>query len=639
MRNRIVVAVAAALAAAPAAAQRVEGRLVDAAGAPVTAAFVSLRDAQGRPVDRALTREGGVFALQAPAAGTYRVRAERIGFAATVSDALALAAGETRPLRLVATGEGVTLAPVVARGRSRCEALPQAGRAAAQLWEEARKAIEATTWTGGSLRFAFTNYERDLDSTATRVRAEESRADAAQGRGVWRSRPAEELSRLGYREVREDGVYFYAPDAQTLLSDAFVDTHCFDVRPGQGGTVGLAFRPVRGVRRTDVEGVLWIDRATSELRHLEFRFTGLPEAENHDAVGGRVEFVRLPGGAWTVRRWWLRMPLLIVRPWRTGMARGETVQLAGIRERGGYVREVTDAEGERVFTAHAGTLQGRVVDAGTDAPLAGARVSLVGTPHAVTTDAEGRFRFDGLDERRYAVTFAHPRTDSLRYLVPATEVAVRLGEAASVRLLAPTEARAIAGACDSISAGAGVLAGTVRNEESGGPLPGARVAVSWAGASAGRGEVESDPEGRFRFCGAPVGVPLLARASFQGKSGRPVAVTLPGADPVLRDLGAPVVSASVSLGRVRLEATGAVSAAVRVTVVDAASGLPVPGVRVTFGDGGEARTTDRRGAFTARGVPHGDHRVLLQHPDYGVHTRWVAISGVEADVDFRIARP
>jgi len=61
-------------------------------------------------------------------------------------------------------------------------------------------------------------------------------------------------------------------DARVFLSDPFLDTHCFRIRPSRDadGTVGLAFEPVESREVSDVEGVLWLDEQTAELRVLEF---------------------------------------------------------------------------------------------------------------------------------------------------------------------------------------------------------------------------------------------------------------------------------------------------------------------------------------------------------------------------------
>ncbi|HEY0155044.1 MAG TPA: carboxypeptidase-like regulatory domain-containing protein, partial [Longimicrobium sp.] len=91
-----------ACSAVPAAlaSQTVAGTLVAAdRGTPLAGATVTLLDEGGRAVAAASSRANGGFTLTAPAAGRYRVRAERVGHASTLSAPITLAAGETFTLR------------------------------------------------------------------------------------------------------------------------------------------------------------------------------------------------------------------------------------------------------------------------------------------------------------------------------------------------------------------------------------------------------------------------------------------------------------------------------------------------------------------------------------------------------------
>jgi hypothetical protein len=219
------------------------------------------------------------------------------------------------------------------------------------------------------------------------------------------------------------------------------------------------------------------------------------------------------------------------------------------------------------------------------------------------------------------------------------DVAVQLGAAATVRLVAPSFAAMVAGECtgDSLPAGSGVLAGTVRNRATGLPLEGARVTVWWAaGAGSMRGEVKTDEGGQYRVCRVPPGVRLSARASFLGRSGETVTLVLPGTDPVLRDL----TTFAVSAGAEYIQAPGVAAVPLEGRVVDAVSGDPVAGARVRLGEGGPERTTSRRGAFSLRRVVQGTYRVEIEHPDYGLQARWIEVGGnATMDVTFQIARP
>ncbi|HEX2187977.1 MAG TPA: carboxypeptidase-like regulatory domain-containing protein [Longimicrobiaceae bacterium] len=330
-------------AAAPIAAQTVRGAVVDEGGSPVAAAFVVLLDVEGRPAARGLSHAGGGFLLHAGMAGTYTLRAERIGFESTVTPPLRLEQGAVVETRVTVSSRAVALDAIVVGGAAQCAVRARDDAAAAALWEEARKALAVSAWTerAESLQVVAARWERELDRQGMFILAE--RRDSIVGRlqTPFRSLPAEELAAAGYRREESDGAWYYAPDAEVLLSDSFLDTHCFRAVRGRGrarGLVGLAFEPVRGRSVPDVAGTLWLDARSAELRHLEFRYRNLPRQDDWPGVGGRIEFRRLPGGQWIVDRWRLRMPL--VRHPRRGRA-----TLAGYAEVGGQVHSAAPAPG------------------------------------------------------------------------------------------------------------------------------------------------------------------------------------------------------------------------------------------------------------------------------------------------------
>ncbi|HEU0012206.1 MAG TPA: carboxypeptidase-like regulatory domain-containing protein [Longimicrobium sp.] len=339
---RLLALAAALLLASPAAAQTVRGVVVEADGDPVPGMLVRLEDAQGARHDAALSDSAGGFTLRARGAGTYRLRAERVGFRATLSDAIALAAGETVERRLTAAVERITLPVVTAEVRRRpCSVRPRNGEAAATVWEEARKALESADV--GSRRRAFAYrlrmHTRELtvpDLVASNERVQESGGFSST---PFVATPVERLVEHGYVEDEGDSILYHAPDAGTLLSDAFLDHHCFSLTEGGGanaGLVGLEFAPLRGRRMADVQGTLWLDRASGRLSHIEYRYTGLNYRGGEHALGGRIVYEQLPGGAWIVRRWYIRMPLLVQEP-PGALGDRPDPRIISILERGGEV--------------------------------------------------------------------------------------------------------------------------------------------------------------------------------------------------------------------------------------------------------------------------------------------------------------
>ena len=111
----------------------------------------------------------------------------------------------------------------------------------------------------------------------------------------------ETLATKGYMHRNADGTHtYYAPDAEVLLSDQFIQTHCFSVvreTEKHEGHVGLSFVPIESGRLVDVEGALWLDETSGELRTVEYRYAGLPASVSDPRNGGQLEFMPLLSGA------------------------------------------------------------------------------------------------------------------------------------------------------------------------------------------------------------------------------------------------------------------------------------------------------------------------------------------------------
>lgn len=345
VRPRVLLAFCLILLPGSLAAQTVRGLVVEqGTGAPVEGVMVWLLDARAR-YGGVLTGADGRFFLRAPAAGRYVVRTERIGYADVESDTLQIGAGEYVDVRLESPHRAVSLEGLVVEGEGRCETRPAEGAQVARLWTEARKALEVAAWAGrqGLFRYDLARWERTLEPGTLREKSGRRTERTVLTSSPMRSVPVAVLHRRGFiQDLLGGGWEYYAPDANVLLSDLFLDTHCFSAVQGRGaqaGLVGLAFRPVRDRRLPDVEGVLWLRRSTAELQYLEFRYTQLPHGLVSADAGGRVDLERLPSGAWIVRRWHLRMPSLAVRQGPRGR---ETPQIHEIKEVGGEVVAIYD---------------------------------------------------------------------------------------------------------------------------------------------------------------------------------------------------------------------------------------------------------------------------------------------------------
>lgn len=533
---------------APLSAQTVRGRVTDrATQQPVVGAFVVLLDATGDGVRADISGPGGEFQHNAPGPGQYRVRVDRIGVQSVTSAPFQIGAGETVPFAMQVETRTVMLPPIVAETESRCTVRPSGGVPLERVWDEARKALSLAAWTEeqGGLPFTAMTYERTRELVSLKIAQEDRRMSSGYDRKTFFSAPARELAARGYVRDGGDGYHrYFGVDAPTLLSDEFLDTHCFRIaaaprgRPELAGLIGLQFEPVPGHRLPDVQGTLWLDRATSELRHLEFQYTRhlQPWPVPQERFGGRVEFARLGNGAWIVERWWIRMPQFApgvpstvriagrtIRPedLRTLGERDLAMAAAGIgltvREAGGDVVLVHDVH--RIGPATAGTaaLDGVVVDSARGTPLPGALVYVVGTHHSVRTDAAGRFRLRGLPDGPQRVSFFHPRTDSLMLVVPLRQVALAPGATTEVTLAVPR-----GGQCSGPpgARSKAALAGHVRNADADTVIADAIVAATFVNGSAREAfegadplATHSDSAGRYLLCGLPLGVELVIEAA------------------------------------------------------------------------------------------------------------------------------
>lgn len=482
----------------PLAAQVVRGRLVSADGAdPVNGAMVALVTRDGSRVAQSLSRSSGLFELAAPAPAEYRVRADRIGFATTYSEFFRLSAADTLVIQMEAAVEAISLKGIETEGTRRCEVRPREGLAVNTAWEEARKALAAAAWTQerGLYRYEMMDVVRQLDPDGRRVLSEERQYRQGYRKAPYVSRAADSLAATGFARISSESSVYWAPDANVLLSDSFLNTHCFTLKQDEDEAedlLGLAFEPVPGRRITDIEGTLWLERETAELRRLDFRYRNLdlPDALLRGSPGGRVEFEALPNGTWIVSAWSIRMPQggSAVNP-LTGRI---DARLEGIVVHGGEVVSVRGNEGVVLESDLGGRIVGIVFDS-LQTGLPGARVFIEGTEGAsaeVITDEEGRFQISRLKSGVYDVNFAYAYFEPFGYRPEPfrVEVAEDAETPAQVNFAAPTQRQVMARLCRSQERGrslstagsalvfSGILAGRV-TDDAGNAVPDAEVRV------------------------------------------------------------------------------------------------------------------------------------------------------------------
>lgn len=317
MRRMSFLVVLIPLATSPLAGQTIHGTIVEeGTSSPVAGGFVVLLAPDGTQRAATLSDAEGRFQLVAPAPGQYGLGVDRIGYLSVRTPPFTLPAGRTVEYRLSVRVEPVALAGIDVDVESDCYVRPGEEMASARVWEEARKALNATAWTqrNGLLSYSVRATEREIDPWTRKVEGEETRTLNGVSRGSpYVALELRQLAEGGFARVEGETQVYFAPDATTLLSDWFLDNHCFQLVPsseGEPGLVGLAFEPAAEEGLVDLRGTLWLDERTAELSHLDFDYTGLPPAMGRFEAGGRVEFDRLPTGEWIVPRWRIRMPVV-----------------------------------------------------------------------------------------------------------------------------------------------------------------------------------------------------------------------------------------------------------------------------------------------------------------------------------------
>ena len=505
-------------------AQRVRGTVtLPDSVTPATGIIVVATDSLQRVAGRTLSGERGDYTLALPAGGVVVLRALRVGYRPTVLPPITVATGEVVEQRIVLSAEAVNLAKVTVQSQSVCRIREDSGQMVAQLWEEARKALTAAQLAVNERRLTTTwlTYVRTLDSAGRAVRKQTVAARSANTSRPFVSDSPASLDQLGYVINVGSDIVFRAPDERALLSDQFASAHCFSiVLPSSGplDRIGVGFRPSASRNNVkDIEGTFWLDRATAELRSLDFSYTGLAPEYADAGTGGRVEFRRISTGHWFVNRWSIRMPQMTVRssPAFRGTRPASYMIPVAMQHSGGEVSEVSF--GGAVLYAGGGALfELRLMQRDSSLAVAGTTIALEGSDRTLTADSTGRVRLAHVLEGRYTLKWStavmreadisqFERLVDIREGMPVDTVSLPTGEELLARACGAPKGRG--------TSRAGLLYGTV-TDETGAPIGGALVTLSWLASIDARAdgrvavkslgaEVTADAAGRWRVCGVP----------------------------------------------------------------------------------------------------------------------------------------
>ncbi len=500
-------------------AQLVTGAVLETGtGSPVTGALVRLVDAGGRPVRTFLTAGDGRFHLSAATPGAYYLVVERIGYLDVRVGPVDLEAGGTvqRNVTLEETAielQGLT----VAGSKRRCDLTTEEADVTQGVWSRIRNALDAATWTSqeGNLSFRVRSRERRLKPGDLTVVEQSYASRWSTGGNSVRSLPAEDLAAGGYVRTAADGsIDYYAPDAQAILSDAFLSRHCFEVQEGRDGArsmVGLAFEPMADRDTVDVAGVMWLDATTGRLDRIAFSYVGLSYQVSAEDAGGLIRYSELPNGRWIVRDWYVRAPGF--RLVRSTIQRRQMVE--AVYESGAEVTTVRGPGFEWSPQLRTATLMGSVYDSTTSAALGGATVRLAGTGWRTRADGSGAFEMTGLPNGRYRVVFEHARLDSLGLAPRGLDVELDSLRPARVALAIPSRWTLLAETCPE-GLGATVVGWTTTSD---GATPAPRALVTIRDAEGPTlASVSAGADGAYQACDLPTGREVMLTAELLGSA-------------------------------------------------------------------------------------------------------------------------
>jgi 5-hydroxyisourate hydrolase-like protein (transthyretin family) len=113
-----ITAIAALMAPTLAAAQEIDGRVLDAStGKPIKQVQIQLLDAAGKERFHALSGDDGTFKLPVPAPGYYRLRGDQLGYATVLSPKVQVRVGEVVEVEMHMAVHPVELEPLVVKQR------------------------------------------------------------------------------------------------------------------------------------------------------------------------------------------------------------------------------------------------------------------------------------------------------------------------------------------------------------------------------------------------------------------------------------------------------------------------------------------------------------------------------------------
>jgi Carboxypeptidase regulatory-like domain len=325
MRNHIrlaLIAFSCIVSVRTAAAQTIRGRLVDATSkAPIVSALVELRDVQGKVVSQNFSSPSGGFVFVAQPNQNYQLRIAAIGYARHAPVDVNLGADPLTVPDIALTAVIVSLPDLKAMsGKRACGKGELAPETFGGLIDVARTSLQLMDATMRSAQLGFQMQIVNRYATRGLKESKDSAVSADTTASTLREWPVKSLALdslqlFGFtRPATESegfGHHYYGPDMTVLVSDWFLETHCFslDKDRTKGDTVVIKYDPIGHPKYVDVSGTIVINREALTTRTVTWELRDLPDGAPDRAAGGEMHFAEKSSGLWVPIDWAIWAPL------------------------------------------------------------------------------------------------------------------------------------------------------------------------------------------------------------------------------------------------------------------------------------------------------------------------------------------
>lgn len=319
---------------------------------------------------------------------------------------------------------------------------------------------------------------------------------------------------------------------------------------------------------------------------------------------------------------------------RTQALGGVRTRVAAIQVIGGEIQLATrtrDGVVDTLWSRPGLTLSGLVVDSARNAPIANARVDLVGTSLSAVSDTRGRFAISNVLPGTYSVETVTP---DLERIGAANESTIDFADtAATYQIRVPTALQLATSLCGrALSASEAAIVGHVRVRDDTLAVGNADVVAAWvvdslrddqgviAQRTLKRLATKSAANGAYRLCGIP-GTASIAISAVTSTAGSGSQLLFTGGTIVRADL--------------LVEAGRGQTATFTGRILADSLERPIEGAEIFLPDFMKLARSGTDGAFSIRGIPAGEQHVVVRRVGYGPLDTRIAFTA-DAVVDRKI---